>query len=792
MANWPLLGGVAISSVVGYDSFGVWNPSTNALTVYRNMMNLGAFTLTGDRSLIVVGTLTAPALLCTLDPETGKEACTNHDRVLNSLAITPDGKSILLTGIDSSGLHGEVLVYDAKTLTQTAVFPVAGDVSGARSLIVSPDSTTLYMSAWGIVYAYNLASGAEIGWTPNVTVEPIYAGLLVGPAYEADFQASDNTGLIAGPMEEGVGFVDTANLQTGPVGFNFTNEYIFPATGPAAGGTVIRGDGGSLNGNKLTAVYVGGNPATSLSQTDTVSYATTPPGPPGPVDVYAAMSNGGLLIAPEGFSYGPTILEVTPDAATAEGGGTGFVYGYGFGSTEEDSPIPADLQITVGGKQVAVTAYVPNAYGVEGPPFNLQGASYTIPPGIAGASADVVVTTPSGTATAALHYLPAVQQFALSGAQLAEGIYDAKRNLYYFTDTSQIRVFSLSQGQWLSSIQVPAGAAGATHRLWGIALSPDGSKLAVTDTGTALIYLVNPDAPGSVQSFSAPLNETPVGLAVSNTGMVYFAARGEVGGISAAFFTLDTGSGTVTKLNVNGVWSNLFKVAITSDSSTVFFNEGGIVFSVDTATGKLTYDAEDAGCCFGDYDLTLSADQTTLESNSYLYDRGLNGESYLSLTVRESLGFSNIAYVYGTKLSPDGSLLFQPSTNGIDVYDGRRGTLRQRISLPFALSSNYDALVSDGKDNVLIAITGQNGSGIAVVDLSSLAVPAPLPYLQKLPDQISPSLLGSGGAAREQRVDVDSTIPAGRRFPGRVVKHIANEALPLPKSAAVALSTPVK
>src|SRR2546425_3122173 len=71
-----------------------------------------------------------------------------------------------------------------------------------------------------------------------------------------------------------------------------------------------------------------------------------------------------------------------------------------------------------------------------------------------------------------------------------------------------------------------------------------------------------------------------------------------------------------------------------------------------------------------------------------------------------------------------GTLLFQPSTNGIDVL----GNLLQRISLPVALSQNYDALVVDGRDNVLVAITGTNGNGISVVDLTSIKEPLPLPY----------------------------------------------------------------
>jgi hypothetical protein len=73
-------------------------------------------------------------------------------------------------------------------------------------------------------------------------------------------------------------------------------------------------------------------------------------------------------------------------------------------------------------------------------------------------------------------------------------------------------------------------------------------------------------------------------------------------------------------------------------------------------------------------------------------------------------------------------LLFQPSANGIDVFDGRLGLLLKRISLPFALSTNYDALVTDGSDNKLVAITGANGDGVAVLDFTSIAEPTPLGY----------------------------------------------------------------
>jgi hypothetical protein len=94
----------------------------------------------------------------------------------------------------------------------------------------------------------------------------------------------------------------------------------------------------------------------------------------------------------------------------------------------------------------------------------------------------------------------------------------------------------------------------------------------------------------------------------------------------------------------------------------------------------------------------------------------LNAESYFALNDREIM---NISYVYGVKSSADSTLLFQPTTNGIDVMDGRLGNLVNRVALSVSLSQNYDALVSDAVDSVLIAITG-TGDGIAIVDLTSI------------------------------------------------------------------------
>jgi hypothetical protein len=359
--------------------------------------------------------------------------------------------------------------------------------------------------------------------------------------------------------------------------------------------------------------------------------------------------------------------------------------------------------------------------------------AYTVPRGTVGKS-DVIVSSGSGSATAraALTYLPPVQQFSLPGSSLAQGTYDSYRDLYYFTDINKIQVFSKTLGRWLSPISIPA-PSGATQRLWGIALSPDGTKLAVSDAMAGVIYVLNPTTPGTVKTFAVNAGNVglvdPCGVAISDAGVVYYAVFWQ--GITGAsgFFKLDTNTGTIKDYGIDGPGRGtedlLLRTVISSDNSRVFFNDQGYVFNIDTASDKIFSASTDQGCCYGDYDLTLSSNQVQFEASSYFFDSNLNAESYYSLNDREIL---TTEYVYGAKLSPDGTLLFQPSVSGIDVLDGRLGNLLQRISLPTPLSENYDALVADGKDNVLIAITGVNSDGIAVVDLTSIPEPAPLPF----------------------------------------------------------------
>jgi hypothetical protein len=751
-----------IQNVDGSSLFGVWNPVDNSLVNYATpnrppfarpftpvcgpyMGNFGGFALNPSRTQIFVGSIDSDGTLCQVDPTTGQSNYVSGEGT-STVIFSPDGKYFIFrVPVNLGNGMGELALYDANTLSEVEQLTVTGDTSSAASLIFSSDSKTLFVSDAEFVYAYAVPSGNFIGWTPNLFVNLTSGCSICGPTTDPDFGVEDGTGLLIGPQEEGVGFVDTTQMRTGAIGSGFTNAYLNPATGAVSGNTLTQWQ--TQTGlTSQSPVFFNSVQVASVSVSNGNVTVTTPPGNAGPADVYALAPDGGVEIIPDGFSYGPTVLEVTPNLSTADGGGLGVIYGYGFGPLQSSNPqqlVPAGLSVTVGGVNASIVGFNPTAYNVEIEPFLLQAIYYTIPPGSVG-SANVTVTTPSGSITShgGLTYVPAAQQVPLAGAALAEGVYDPGRDVYYFTDQNQVRVFSLTSKQFLTSISIPS-VNGAQQRLWGIALSADGTKLAIADIQNDFIYLVNPSSPSSVQRFPfAPPNlpqgvlANPAGIAVSNSGVVYVAAYMEGGTGLHSFYSLNTNNGNLTDYGIDGPQFSIdgapqdvyLKVAISSDNTRVFFNNDGQPFSIDTATGIVLNATSDPGCCYGDYDLTLSANQTSFAASTYLYDSDLNAQSFLTLNDREIQDLAGpYSYVYGAKLSPDGSLYFQPSSNGIDIFDGRLGTYRARLALPFGLSTLDDSLVSDGKDNILLAINAA-GDGIAVIDLRSLPEPSPLNY----------------------------------------------------------------
>ncbi len=699
----------------GEQSFAIWNPATNSLDIEDSAcpINIGAFALSGDRTKVLLGSIDSDGTLCSFDPTTQQTAVgsfENAGEFLREIVPTPDGKRFFVTSAP-----GAVGVYDASTVQPLGVFqapafgspPISAGIFGA---VMSLDGSTLYLDC-GVLEAYDTTSFAEKGFASTYYIDDLQPSIVPG--------AIDETGLAVGPIGHGVSFVDASQLQPGQSLLVVELFSVSNPTGPIAGGTEVQ-IGASpvlLNNPALSQGYVGSVPLVGASEalegqdTYITVLGTTPPAIfPGAAD-FAAVFQGAVGIEPEAFSYGPTIVELVPNASTAEGGTTAAIIGYGLGATV------SDVQVTVAGSAAPVTAIFPYA-PIEPYPFPVEGVEFTVPPGVAGSSVDVRVTTANGSTTVqgAFHYAPAITFYPLT-ATLQQGIYDPLRSQYYFTGQSTIQILSISSGQWLTPITLPG--VGASTQLLGVSLSQNGSLLAVSDYGDQTIYVLDPDTPASAHSFRVPGSYAPTGIAATNGGMVYFATQNLNGTGGPAFHELNTATGAFSDIGdpyMGGDNDFYTRVFLSPDESLVYIDWGGIPAVLDTVTGKFTdrpyylleaYFPEAA----------ISADGTTLVMSGIFTDSSLNAVNLSAYVDRETwLAEATI----GQKLSKDGSLMFQPLTNGIDMIATSTGRLLNRVQVPVTLADVYDVLVVDGSDETLAVITA---NGVALVNLSSLPQP---------------------------------------------------------------------
>ncbi len=314
------------------------------------------------------------------------------------------------------------------------------------------------------------------------------------------------------------------------------------------------------------------------------------------------------------------------------------------------------------------------------------------------------------------------------------------RDVYYLTDAAAVQVFSRTQSKWLSPIPIPMPSSATSQRLFGIALSSDSTKLAISDVVADVIYVLNLATPSVVTTFAVQnaggntTSPVPGGLAISNQGVVYFAAwpsTSKLAGLGAvsSLYKLDTTSGTIS--TPTGYPTSINELVRPTPDDNYVFTSGATsstdpfqsplfaAYLINTSTDAMQ--SNQSVLNLGD--LAISSDGATFDSGGVILDNQLNQKTYL-----------NAGYGNGQKLSPDGQLLFTPLANSITVASTASGQTITSVALPSTFGSfsdippseeiqpAFDALVSDGKDNIMVAITGTNGSGgVAVVDLSSIS-----------------------------------------------------------------------
>jgi hypothetical protein len=705
----------------GFSSTAVWNPATNALDTGTSIYYAsicpytnGNFMLNGTRTLVLVTTVdeNEPLPLCSYDPATRVSTYATFAQTevtfMRRILPTPDGTRFFLT----TNLDG-VIAFNARTLQVVGQIPPPATLTGGIELpdaaggaVMSLDGKTLYLvdQLAGEMLRYDTTTFQQVSSVANLRVNDEQASMVAA--------AIDETGLIVGPMGHGVGFADA---KTGGNAAIATSEIssVSPDTGAVPGGTSLTASSNTV-GASLSQFYAGNSlvAGASMASNGQVSASMPAASSGGAVDLTAVLTSGTVALAPEGYSYGPTILEVVPNGATADGGQTGALIGYGFGT------MASGLQVSVGGQTAAVKTlydYAP----VFPYPFPVETLTFTIPRGVTG-PADVMVTSPSGSATAkgGFVYTPAAVSYPLN-ATLQQGIYDAHRNLYFFSDAAKIQVLSRTSGTWQTPITLPSTTS--SSQLLGIAESPNGSLMAVADFGGQAVYVLNPDNPASAVRYGLQALLAPTGLTVLDNGNVYFATA-DVGGTGTpAFHKLSTSTKTMTVIGTSqsgGVSDRYIRVLLSPDQSKVYANVEGGVFWVNTADDTVHSAGGVSSNDGGELDAAISGDGNTLDINGYLADGSLHPENVGAYIDWETWLPSA---TYGQKLSHDGSVLYQPLSDGVDVIERNTGRLLDRVQVPVAVADVYDSMFLGQQAGTVGFI---NASGVTFVDLSTLAVPS--------------------------------------------------------------------
>ena len=260
LGEGPYLSGF-LAALDGFGSIAFWNPTSNSLSTYNftncDSSHVAEFTRSPDRTKLLIGY--TPSGFCEIDESTEQDSAT-VTAPSPVVAISPDGNYIAFPA------GAQVLLYDANTLSLIAQFDVADQGGVGFTLVFSADSKTLFVAEDALlVYAYSVADQALTGWVSNFYFNPT-AGCSPcgGHAFSPNLQVTDGSGLFAGPIDEGIWFMDLSSPNTGPVSsdLDFMISYLDPNTGPTSGGTqtewYVTSPVTTANGNStVSSVYLG-------------------------------------------------------------------------------------------------------------------------------------------------------------------------------------------------------------------------------------------------------------------------------------------------------------------------------------------------------------------------------------------------------------------------------------------------------------------------------------------------------------------------------------------------------
>jgi hypothetical protein len=680
--------------------FGTFNPQTNQFAATQSAAGIAR--RSGDGSHVY---MTTTNNLLRYDASSHAVTTVGSIPANSTVAgVNSDGSRIVLNIINGAQLYDDHLnllgslpgFFQGLSFEFRVVFSSDNtkfyEIAGYDNIlgVLTIDVATL--KVLGVAPAETSASSG--GYAPSGIASPI---------------AIDSTGVLIGTENYGVTFDDTTfyqNFATSQPPFNAGIAGPSTYGGPLTGGTVA-----SINAVPTLTPDVWFGTARGLSDISQgiLTFTSPPSTTPGPVNIKFIYPDGQQAFFPEIFTYGVFPEFAVLSGSSPNGGVPGSVVGFG---------LPQDVSggsVTVGGNQATITTMKGQYPPLIGDGTNATVLNYTFPPGNPG-RADLQITTPNGSGSLpkSVVYAKSVTDYS-SPDTFTAVLLDSKRQQVYLSAGDHVDVFSTSSNQFVASLH-PA-ANGATKQFAGMALTPDGSQLLVTDVMDGSLAVINPDSPSN--TFAIPIYGAtgdgcvvgPIYVAATSTNLAFV----QTASLPHPSCPQQGNTFVVNLLARTAAHTIQCESGIGADASADgnFVVLGGLPCIYSAATSTYTQGAFPG--YNGDFGVAISGDGNVLTQGGVLGDLNANmlGSVPLPAALHDPNQPTPPPPYYNPRLNASGSLLYSPYPHYFEIVDVEHATLRMRFSLTETVLDLIAPLGIDSGGRFVYLATDQ---GLTVVD----------------------------------------------------------------------------
>jgi len=687
------------------------DPATNLAT---NLWYAGFYSGAISKSLdgsgfVAVSADTAGEAIAVFDTASDSYIATQYLSSTNNsdVIMSPDGSEVLAGGHLLLDRHLSQIA-DLSTSQATSSFAWSSGGStfsndGSRIYVVSTLTATVTNSGGGsasysnpVISVYNASSHQLLGYVPlpaNIGANTVQS-IAVGNSGKALLTSS------AGFLELNASSPQL-NLPAAVSQSLRTPNTTVPGAGTPASPAATTVNGGGFRAG--ATVFFGSQQANATLASPQVINVQPPSAAPGLASVTVGFPDGWAILAPNAYSYGPVITTQDVTAGDVNGGAIVTLTGYGF---DVSSGYP---QITVGGRSATVTAF--------GNTLGPQSVTFTVPSGAIG-SADIALTSEYGTATIKNGFLYLEEQ-RIGSILPIQMVVDNARNQLYVADGATGSVLDVD-----AATLAVRTLFSSTNPATGLAITPDGSKLLVSSysgctldvidltTGNHLKTIIPTPAniPGSMapNKVVATSRGTAI-LSLEDTSKYLQGAINEVDLTTGATYPVKLGNG----LAIGTPSSTL--LAASADGNRVYLaTDGGLLFDgggLDLWQAANDSSVKEIGFTGGVSQLATTDTGDRVLGDSYTYDTLLR---QLTTPAPVSALISGRYLVLGEKLHSSGSLVYMPTSKGVEIYDVHTGATLLSIGSPAGSLNTYDNLaINHAGDRLYLA----QQNGVAVIDL---------------------------------------------------------------------------